>query len=393
MDMARVTELLSWQWRGYWRRILRGGTAAKSNLLILGLIALAGFSRYITLLRDVAKQVQTGNTFTLKIIVAVLFLICFLPIWDSASLPLKADNLLRFPLSRLQRFALRILSRFVTPTAWVNIAAFVAVLWPIYRLPHGIVASVACVLLLSAGFFAGATLNPSAWFTRKGPSQRTSLAKVTLLTRELRLQLRLFEVRTALLIALALCVYLATADHPEPDALRVILGVLGFITMAVPMNVFGLDGVSGFDRLLLLPIRSASVLREKNKSFMLALGIPMFPLAAFAAWRFGWLEGTANLLEGIGILFVAMAWGNIASVRHPGTEANVNIVDQVVAMIAIAIPPAVAIGVLRGPAPKAGLSYLALAVAATVVCYAGSIRWSARYVNAHYERIRQTLLG
>jgi len=465
--MAGIVALLRWQWRAYWRRTLRGGTAARSNLVVLGLLSLAGFARYITLLRDAAKQTAKGDTALLSLLLAALLLLCLLPVWDASQLALAPREMVRFPLTAWTRFALRVLSRFIAPVSWILTLASIAGIWPVLQLRHHaeaaaayatlmfaafatgialadlaatakgarivqfawaiIAASVAIawfsgvrtlpplpsqlVLLVGAGHWAAllitALLAVAAWFAafrtlqwmlrhappEQSPNRHRSASPMTLFRRELRLYARLVEVRTAWAIAAALCFYLATADHPEPDALRVMLGVLAFLTTAAAMNNFGLDGAAGLDRFLLWPVQGAHILAEKNRVFALLVIGPAVPLAALAVWRFGWREGAANLLEAAAIILAVLAWGNITSVRHPESAANASggyLLDQLAGMAAIAIPTAAAIVALRSSGNSAWLYVLAC----TAVCgfaYAASLRWSARYFAANHERMRESL--
>ena len=467
MGMAGLVNLLRWQWRAYWRRILRGGTAARSNLVVVGLISVAGLARYITFLRDVASRTAKGKTDLLELLMAGLLLVCIQPGWDAANFALGSRDMIRFPLQPATRLSFRILSRFVAPVSWLLTAACLAGLWPVWQLPHPLPATLTLLLLMSAAFdfgialvdfagtargakimrifwmalvlaaagawFAGvrtlpplpsrlvvlagagnrfivgiglvcaalgflAAVRALPWMLGHAPKEdrsghHRSATRITLLSRELRLHSRFTEVRTAWAICAALCLYLATADRPEPDALRVMLGVLAFLTLAAAMNNFGADGVQGLDRFLLWPVGSARILGSKNAAFALTIAGPAVPLALLALWRFGWREGASDLLEAIAIVLAVLAWGNIASVRHPESAENAsggNIVDQIVAMVVIALPTASAIGVLRATGNWAPAYLLAIAAGAAAL-YLVSLSWSSRYIARNHERMRQGL--
>ena len=100
MGMAGLADLLRWQWRSYWRRVLRGGTAARSNLVVLGLISLAGLARYFTFLRDVSSQTAKGKTDLLELLLAGVLLACLQPGWDSANFALGPRDMVAFPYNR-----------------------------------------------------------------------------------------------------------------------------------------------------------------------------------------------------------------------------------------------------------------------------------------------------
>ncbi len=461
-----MAELLKWQWLAYWRRILRGGTSVKGNLLVMGLLAVPALARYGTFLRDVRKQTAEGNTSLLEILLAALLLLCLQPGWDAAGLAIGTRDMARFPLSAPHRFGLRVLSRFVSPISWAFVAFIAGGIWPVLALRHPLHSAAAYLFLMAAGFAAGLAVSDLsqtakaalpirlAWLAlavgaglwwawtrtfpplpshlvilagagqwwailfavilagiaaycarcalpwmlkhspRKGRSRPArSARRMSLLSRELRLQSKLAEVRKNWLISSALGLYLVVADRPEPDALRVMLGVLAFLSIAVAMNSFGFDGVPGLDRFLLMPLKSIRIFLAKNRAFAIAVCGPTLPLAILAAWRFGWREGTADLLEGCALCFAMLAWGNITSVLRPenaGSSAGGNVIDQFLAIIIIGITTAGAIGALRAT-PQAAPFYLSTLVVVFAALYAGSLWWSAGYFGRQYERIRQAL--
>ncbi len=276
----------------------------------------------------------------------------------------------------------------IAPFLWVLPPAAAAVAWiaGVRTLPAFPLLPIA-LLCAVAGCFAAFRSLP--WMLRHSPpDQRSgkhkSAPRMTLLSRELRQHAKYTEVRTAWFISAALCLYLATADHPEPDALRVMLGVLAFLTIAAAMNSFGPDGVPGFDRILLWPVSSARILARKNAAFAILIAGPTLPLAALSAWRFGWREGTADLFEAAAIILAVLAWGNSTSVRHPGTA---ELIDELIGMAAVALPTAAAIGALRNQTPL----YVPAEAAVFAVAYLFSLNWSARYIERNRERMRQAL--
>ncbi|MDQ6677897.1 MAG: hypothetical protein M3Z09_11430, partial [Acidobacteriota bacterium] len=420
--MAGLTRLLRYQWLSYWRKTLRGGTAAKSNLVVLGLISLAGFARYATILRNATAETAQGRIALLELLLAAVMTACLLPIWDDGQLSMGSRDLTRFPLGAWTRFGVRALSRFVTPANWVLAAFCLAALWPVLALPHPVAAVPAYLLLLGAAWAAGlglahfrataagsrvlnicwlliaiaavlawrlgvrelpplpsrlviaagqgnfaaiaalalctvacamAAVRSLPWMLDRAPAERTragkSARRMSLFRRELRVLARLTEIRMGWAVAAAFCFYLATAGQPEPDALRVMLGVFSLVTIALGMNNFGLDYTTGLDRFLLWPVRGTQVLLAKNLAFAAVSASAWAPMVLLALWRFGWHEASADFLEAAALLFAVLAWGNIASVRHPasGMGSKSVIIDQVIGMAAAALPAAFAIGALR----------------------------------------------
>ncbi len=463
--MHDLRRLLRWQWLAYWRRILRGGTAAKTNLLVLGLLAAAGFARYLTFLQDATKQAKAGNTSPLELVIVGILLMLLQPGWDAGKLALGERDLARFPISGVNRFGIRVLSRFIPPASWVFVLVWAAGIWPVLALPSPVFGTAAYLFITGAAFAAGLTLSDLSrtakavlpvrliwlgtaamaglwWFflhtvpplpshlviaagrgqllavlsaftlaaiasyaawralpwmlSESPPAERSRQARssrqVTLFRRELRLQAKLTEIRTAWVISAALAVYLVSASHPEPDALRVMLGVLAYFSVGVAMNSFGLDGAPGVDRFLLLPVASREIVLPKNQVFAIAIAGPAILLTVLAAIRFGWREGTADLLEALALCFAALAWGNITSVRRPERSdgAAGNVIDQFVAMAAIGLTTAAAIGALRGAGPAAP-AYVFGLVLIFGALYLISLWWSATYFTRNYEQIRAAI--
>lgn len=152
MVVAGVLNILAAQWRAHWRQVGRQGTAAKSNLVVLALIALAGSDQYLKFVRGAAQAWGKGQDGPLDLLLAAAMLACALPIWGDAGMPVTARGLARFPLRATQRFGVHAGSRFIAPFSWILAAACAGVFWPLRGAWMGIVAA---VLLLAGSIAVG----------------------------------------------------------------------------------------------------------------------------------------------------------------------------------------------------------------------------------------------
>ena len=247
------------------------------------------------------------------------------------------------------------------------------------------------MLAIVASLFGFTSLT---WMLETGPASASrkvvSSTGITLLRKELRYFARLES--PVWLVLAAFAFYLATADAPEPDALRAVLLFTSVFTATAPVNFFGPDGVPGLDRYGLWPLSGWQIVAGKNRAFALLACARWLPILALACWRFGWLEAAYGCVEAASLALGTMAWGNVTSMRHPssGDESGITLIDSLIGLAASGLPGALTIGILRGPPASAPFAMFGM-LAVCAFLYAASVRWAASYYTRRFDTIREWL--
>jgi hypothetical protein len=370
----RLKALLIAEWRAYFRRLFRGGTSAKSNLVLLALIAIGVSGRYIKFLREsTLLQVEL-------LAVAVFFTLATTLRNDG---PLTYEALQRFPLTPLERTALRIFSALVPPLSWLVVLFCCGIFLPLFKL--GVIPTTGGVALMTAGIAASQIPIPMPRFQPRSRS-------MTLLRKEIRYILGLPEHALILLLTLAFCIYLVGGEGLQADALRAVLGILALLSVSFPMNAFGLDAGSGLDRYRLSPLASSRVIETKNAAFVMVAAVQRLPILLLSVWRFGATEASWALVEAASLTLLVLAWGNVTSVRSPNPpDSQPAVIDGLVGAAAALLPCAAAIGILRGGSNVA--TNMSGMLALCGVLYFASLHFAGAYFTKHFDRIRALLVG
>lgn len=367
--MDRVAAILQAEWTAYWRRLFRSGSAAKNNLVVLGIFVIFAAARYIPFLHEV-KGVQVWY-----LLAAVFVAIGFSLRNDG---PISAEALLRYPLSKIERLMIQIGTAMVPPWSWIVVAFSLG----IFRA----VSPALGALVILLGVAASRIPLPSFQFQPRSKA-------MSMFRKEIRYILRSSEHIFILLITFAFCAYLIGGENLQVDAYRAVLGILSILSATAPMNSFGLDGSSGLDRYGLFALTGSTIIGGKNLAYLSVIGVQRLPVFILAAWRLGATETAYGVIEAASLALLTLAWGNVVSVRHPGPpDAEPLILDGILGFIASVLPAAVTIGVLRGDPARAPLSMMAMLVACAAL-YWFSRQFAGSYFMRNFDRIRASLVG
>jgi len=93
--------------------------------------------------------------------------------------------------------------------------------------------------------------------------------------------------------------------------------------LAIPLNIFGLDGL-GADRYRLLPLTSRQVLLTKNLAYFALVGIHLIPLVVVGVLKGAWMLTLATVFAAGAVCLVTAAGGNMASIHSPAPRAFFN---------------------------------------------------------------------
>jgi hypothetical protein len=374
LDWIRLAAILAAEWRAYFRRVFRGGTSAKSNLLVLAVIALLAAGRYIKFLRQ-AEGPQLQILF-----VAIFFVIASSLRNDG---PLTSAALQRFPLTSMERRAIQVFSALVPPYSWLVMIFSCGVFWPLSKL--GAVPVLGGIALIIGGVTASQIPIPV-------PRLQLRSRTMTMFRKEIRYILSLPEHALILLITLAFCIYLIGGEGLQADALRAVFGILSVLSVSFPMNAFGLDGGAGLDRYGLSPVTGSYIVGTKNLAFFSLVAIQRLPILALALWRFGAAEALWAVVETASLTLLVLAWGNIVSVRHPtGPDMEPTVLDGLVGTASALLPCAATIVILRSGASVALQMFGLLAICG--LFYYGSLRFSGPHFARNFDRVRALLVG
>ncbi len=151
--MDRITAILQCQWRAYWRRFRRAGNFKKNNVGVLVLVGGMGLIRYLQYLPGTSAQLARGATPRYETLLTIVFLVWLLPVMSESRRSISSRELLHFPLTLNDLFAIRLASVFFSPATWVIVVCSLALGYPLAASAHPRVGAAALVLLLLLGLF------------------------------------------------------------------------------------------------------------------------------------------------------------------------------------------------------------------------------------------------
>ena len=293
------------------------------------------------------QQPSSGVLFV--IILAVLF-----------AAPLASDPLRRiprerldlWPLSRMQRVALRIGSVALSPVAWI---AFAILLWTAQLALAAAIIGVGIVLQILFALAQGVVRDPQwSWlrWTPRGPGRFGELTR-----KDIRQMLCTLDVYVAAALAASTAAYRFLGHAPAPEAFPIMAVVVGIGLSTVAQCLFGLDGASGRTRYRLLPVHGHAILLSKGAMFIALMLVFTAPL---------------NIGVGAAAALAALAIGHHHSVLYAGDQQRWRLTSGVVFLDGCA--QAVAMAAITGAIQKFGPVWIALAAA----CYAVSLFWYGR---------------
>ena len=156
--MDRITAILRFQWRSYWRRFHRATSLTRHNVGILVVFAGIVVIRYLQQLPLIAKQLTNGQTSKYHALLQVVFLVWMMPALAESRRSISSRALLRFPLTNYDLFLIRLGSVFLSPFTWIIGAASLVLIYPLAKADHPIAGILALLTFLLLGLFTGLTI-------------------------------------------------------------------------------------------------------------------------------------------------------------------------------------------------------------------------------------------
>ena len=155
--MAGASLIFRYQWRAFWRRVLRTGHLK----FYLTLLTLLGWMAAVTLpgsLSRAARELAAGQTASMDRLLLVLCLIWLVVLGENLNVSLSSDRLRRFPLDVRSLLALRLFSLFLSPIAWLATIVSLLSLFPLLSAPHPLLGSLAAFLFFALTIGVGMTV-------------------------------------------------------------------------------------------------------------------------------------------------------------------------------------------------------------------------------------------
>ena len=143
--MAGASLILPYQWRAFWRRVLRTGRVKFyiSVLVLLGWISARALPDSLS---RAASELAAGQTASMNGLLLVLGLLWCVVFGENLNVSLTSDRLRRFPIDVRSLLALKLSSYFLSPTAWLATIVSVVGLFPLLSARHPLLGSLAAIL-------------------------------------------------------------------------------------------------------------------------------------------------------------------------------------------------------------------------------------------------------
>ncbi len=210
----------------------------------------------------------------------VLGLVLLFPMSADPLQKIPRDRLDLWPLSRRERWLLRILSPWVNPITWL-VGAFVV--WAARQvITYGLLA--VFVAFVAAGFlssFLPSGQKDMIW--RLVPEFPTALGQIV--RKNIRDIVSTLDFYCALILSIAGIIYRLVGKDVPADAFMALAILVVLALSSYAQSLFGFDGEAGFTRYHLLPVHGWQLLAAKDAAFLLivvVLTLPLSPLAGLA---------------------------------------------------------------------------------------------------------------
>lgn len=120
--MDRITAILKFQWRAYWRRFRGSASLRADNVGIIVLFGGLASLRFLQQLPLVASQLERGQTARYEMLLNVVFFAWMVPVLGESRRSIASRALLHYPLTPGELFLIRAGSVFCSPLSWIVVA-------------------------------------------------------------------------------------------------------------------------------------------------------------------------------------------------------------------------------------------------------------------------------
>jgi hypothetical protein len=121
--MAGVRQILKYQWKAYWRRFMRAGQLAQSDMLLILLLGALFIFKLPPNLWRASGELAIGQTGRMERLLLPLAIAWSYSLFENSLISLSPKNLFRYPLSVASLLLIRIGSFFISPVTMLITAA------------------------------------------------------------------------------------------------------------------------------------------------------------------------------------------------------------------------------------------------------------------------------
>jgi hypothetical protein len=153
--------MFRYQWRAFWRRVLRTGRL-KFYLTLLTLLLWVTAATLPDGLSRAAGGLAAGQTPSMDMLLLVLCLLWLVVLGEDLNVSLSSDRLRRFPVDVGSLLTLRLSSLFLSPIAWLATIVSLIGLSPLLSAPHPLLGGVAALFLFALTIGVGMSVSQPA---------------------------------------------------------------------------------------------------------------------------------------------------------------------------------------------------------------------------------------
>ena len=146
------------QWRAYWRRFHRAGHLNAGNQGIILIFSLLLLARYLQALHTASLDLPQGKTRAFESLLSAVFLVWLFPLASNARATIATRKLLHLPLTLTELFAIRSVTLFIPPYAWIIVAGSLGICYPILRAQNAPAGVIAALLYIVFSALTGLTI-------------------------------------------------------------------------------------------------------------------------------------------------------------------------------------------------------------------------------------------
>jgi hypothetical protein len=167
--------MFRYQWRAFWRRVLRTRRIRFYLTALTGLGWMAAVALPDTLSRA-SRELAAGQTASMDRLLLALGLLWFVVLGENLNVSVTSDRLRRFPVGARSLLALRLVSVFLSPIAWLAAIGSMLALAPLLSSRHPLLGGVAAVWFLGLTIGVGLSVSALVSTARWGKGTRAAAA-------------------------------------------------------------------------------------------------------------------------------------------------------------------------------------------------------------------------